>query len=303
MKLNFFRHYYFFFIFSLIVLLAGGFSLLKWGLRSSVDFAGGSLLKIQIISVYQSMLTSDDIQQTIGDSFELSSIQSTSNNGWILRGKEINNEVKTQVISLLSEKYGTVVEQQFHTVGPILGKELLIKTIIGIIIVSIGIMLYVMRQFSELKYGVSAILAMLHDSAILIGMFSIFGHFFHAEVDVLFVTALLTTLSFSIHDTIVVYDRIRELRKKHFKTEVKELANIAVLQTLSRSINNSLTIIFMLIVLVLLGGETLRWFSIALLVGAITGTYSSTFTAIPLVLLWDDLIKKFNVKKLKVNKK
>lgn len=166
------------------------------------------------------------------------------------------------------------------------------KTIIGIVIVSLGIMLYVMRQFSELKYGVSAILAMFHDSAVLIGMFSIFGHFFHAEVDVLFVTALLTTLSFSIHDTIVVYDRIRELRRKHVKSDIKDLANVAVLQTLSRSINNSLTIIFMLVVLVLLGGDTLRWFAVALLVGAITGTYSSTFTAIPLVLLWDDVGRK-----------
>ena len=125
---------------------------------------------------------------------------------------------------------------------------------------------------------------MLHDSLILIGAFSLLGHFFDVEVDVLFVTALLTTLSFSIHDTIVVYDRIRELKRKHPRSGLEEIANAAVLETLSRSINNSMTIIIMLLSLVVLGGDTIRWFSVALLIGAITGTYSSTFTAVPLLL-------------------
>ena len=114
------------------------------------------------------------------------------------------------------------------------------------------------------------------------------------EVDVLFVTALLTTLSFSIHDTIVVYDRIRELRKKHPRYDLEEVANVAVLETLGRSINNSVTIIVMLLALVVLGGETIHWFAVALLVGAITGTYSSTFTAVPILLVWEEKSKKKN---------
>jgi preprotein translocase subunit SecF len=126
---------------------------------------------------------------------------------------------------------------------------------------------------------------MLHDSLILLGAFSLLGHFFNVEVDVLFVTALLTTLSFSIHDTIVVYDRIRELRRKHPRSNLEEVANAAVLETLSRSINNSMTIIIMLLSLVVLGGTSIRYFVMALLIGAITGTYSSTFTAVPLLLV------------------
>lgn len=127
---------------------------------------------------------------------------------------------------------------------------------------------------------------MFHDSIVLIGLFSLFGRFFGTEVDVLFVTALLTTLSFSVHDTIVVFDRIRENRKKHPTADFTTLVDASVLETLSRSINNSMTIIIMLLVLVLLGGETIRWFAVALLIGAVTGTYSSTFTAAPLVVEW-----------------
>jgi preprotein translocase subunit SecF len=113
------------------------------------------------------------------------------------------------------------------------------------------------------------------------------------EVDVLFVTALLTTLSFSVHDTIVVFDRIREVKRLHPRLGMAEAIDIAILQTVSRSLNNSLTIIIMLVALVVLGGESIRWFAVALLIGAITGTYSSTFTAAPLLLVWDDLAARW----------
>ena len=176
--------------------------------------------------------------------------------------------------------------------GPSLGKELLAKTLTGVIIAASLIMIYVWIQFSELKYGVSAILAMFHDSLILLGIFSLLGYFYGIEVDMLFVTALLTTLSFSVHDTIVVYDRIRELRGKYPRYSLVSLVNTAVTETLSRSINNSVTIIIMLAALAALGGDTIRWFAVALLIGAITGTYSSTFTAAPLLLLWEDVADK-----------
>ena len=132
---------------------------------------------------------------------------------------------------------------------------------------------------------------MFHDSLILLGAFSLLGHFYGIEVNVLFVTALLTTLSFSVHDTIVVFDRIRELTRKNFKLKEEVVVWRAVRETLPRSINNSLTIIIMLLALVILGGESIRWFALALLIGAVTGTYSSTFTAAPLLLLWSDISK------------
>ena len=129
---------------------------------------------------------------------------------------------------------------------------------------------------------------MFHDSLVLLGVFSLLGHFRGIEVDTLFVTAMLTTLSFSVHDTIVVYDRIRELRHKYPRIDLDSLANVAVVETLGRSLNNSLTIILMLLVLVLLGGQSIHYFALALLVGSITGTYSSSFTAVPLLLCWPE---------------
>lgn len=278
-----------FFAISLFFLIPGTFFLLRFGLRPAIDFTGGSLLEIKVEGLVDNK---DDISEQIGDLYEISSLQSSGENQVIIRGKNISNEVKDSLISKLSEKYGIVEEKRFETVGPTLGKELLIKTIVAIVIVSGLITLYVWKQFNDLRFGVSAILAMFHDSLILLGSFSILGYFYHIEVDVLFVTALLTTLSFSVHDTIVVFDRIRELKRKNYKAPLAEIVNMAVLETLSRSINNSITIIIMLLALVLIGGDTIRWFSVALLIGAITGTYSSTFTAAPLILLWDDIAKR-----------
>jgi preprotein translocase subunit SecF len=151
---------------------------------------------------------------------------------------------------------------------------------------------YVAWQFKEKKFGVCAILAMFHDTLILLGSFSLLGHFLKVEVDTLFVTAVLTILSFSVHDTVVVYDRIRESMKVHPDVPFDKLVNKAITETLARSLNNSLTIIFMLVALLLLGGTTIRWFVAALLIGTVAGTYSSTFTAAPLLVVWDKIVGK-----------
>lgn len=176
---------------------------------------------------------------------------------------------------------------RFESVGPSVGPELVKKTVYAVIVAATGILLWVALQFKSLKYGVSAILAMLHDSFILIGSFSLFGHFFGAEIDFLFVTALLTTLSFSVHDTIVVFDRIREIDRTE-KGNFDDIANRALSETMVRSLNNSFTIIFMLVALVLLGGSTTKWFATALLVGTVLGTYSSPFVAVPILVSWDN---------------
>jgi preprotein translocase subunit SecF len=278
-----------FFAISLFFLVPGIFFLLRFGLKPAIDFTGGSLLEIKAEGLVDDKGT---ISEQVGDLYEISLVQSSGDNQIIIRGKNIGNNVKEEVLVKLSEKYGEIEELRFETVGPTLGKELLMKTFSAIIIVSGLITLYVWKQFNDIRFGVAAILAMFHDSLILLGAFSVLGHFYHVEVDVLFVTALLTTLSFSVHDTIVVFDRIRELRGKNYKSTLTEIVNMAVIETLSRSINNSVTIIIMLLALVLIGGETIKWFSVALLIGAVTGTYSSTFTAAPLILLWEDISKK-----------
>ena len=280
-----------YFAISLLFLIPGIFFLLRFGLKPSIDFTGGSLLEIKGEGLTDNR---EKISEKVGDTYEISLVQSSGENQIIIRGKTISNETKDEVVTKLSEEYGEIEEKRFETVGPTLGKELLMKTIAAIVIVSVLITIYVWRQFSKIRFGISAILAMFHDSLILLGVFSVLGHFYHVEVDVLFVTALLTTLSFSVHDTIVVFDRIRELRKKNHKLSLEGVVNMAVLETLSRSINNSITIILMLLALVLIGGESIKWFSVALLIGAVTGTYSSTFTAAPLLLLWEEISKKRN---------
>ena len=287
-----FKHYWLFFIISLFVLIPGTYSLVTHGVRPSIDFTGGTLWEVKAEKTDGTVIPAEELENTLQtNSVEVGSIQSTSQKSWIVRSSNLSNEQKQTVVSQLQTEYPVVDEVRFETVGPILGRELIVKTLIAIVIVANIIMIFLMRQFSELKYGISAVLAMLHDTFILVCAFSIFGWWKGVEVDVLFVTAVLTTLSFSVHDTIVVFHRILELASKHKDMKLSELASTAAIQSMSRSINNSLTIIIMLTALVLLGGETLRWFGVALLIGAITGTFSSTFTAIPILLLWEDISK------------
>ena len=141
---------------------------------------------------------------------------------------------------------------------------------------------------SSFRFGIAAVVAMLHDVLVIVGAFAIFGHFLNVEVDTLFVTALLTIIGFSVHDTIVVFDRIRENLLKNIGKKFIDVANISVIQTLARSLNTSLTVVFVLTSLLLFGGETIRWFVAALLIGVISGTYSSIFNATALLVWWEE---------------
>ncbi|MBI4035117.1 MAG: protein translocase subunit SecF [Candidatus Chisholmbacteria bacterium] len=192
----------------------------------------------------------------------------------------------------MREKMGEVEERRFETVGPTIGKELLIKTVTAVIVAAGAILVYVAYRFKSFKFGVCAVVAMVHDTIVVVGSFSLLGKLAGVEVDTLFVTAVLTILSFSVHDTIVVYDRIRESVKLYPKADFEAVVDYAVTTTLSRSINNSMTIIFTLLALFLLGGETIRWFILALLIGTVSGTYSSTFTAAPLLVVWEKVASK-----------
>lgn len=288
--MNFLKFRWLYFTISLSILIPGIVALFLWGLQPSIDFTGGSL--IQLRGELQEDTTVQNLQAVLDESVTITSLQSASDGVVVIKASQMSNEQKDLLVSAASATPGGVIVERFETIGPTLSAELLTKTFAAVALVAGIITLYVARQFNELKYGVCAISAMLHDSLILLGVFSILGHFYSVEVDVLFVTAVLTTLSFSVHDTIVVFDRIRELQRLHPKTEYITLLNTAITQTLARSVNNSITIIIMLFALFILGGETIRWFSFALLVGAVTGTYSSTFTAVPLLTVWDSVKRR-----------
>lgn len=289
--MNIMRYKPIFFLISALVLIPSIVSLVIFGLKPAIDFTGGALLEISVDSG-EKEVNETSIRQALSDDFEIHSIQTTGKGTTILRTKEINQEEKNNLINQISQDLGEVTEERFETVGPTVGRELLTKTITAIIIAAFLILLYVAYRFKELKYGVCAILAMFHDTLILLGAFSLLGHFTGIEVDTLFVTAVLTTLSFSVHDTIVVYDRIRESKRDHPRASFENIVNLSIAETLGRSINNSMTIIFMLASLFLMGGITVRWFVLALLIGTIAGTYSSTFTAAPLLVIWENLQKR-----------
>lgn len=288
-----------FYTLSLLILLPSLFFLATRGLVPSIDFTGGSLLEVTVpnnLEVNTEQLA-NDVKTVNG--VEVSSVQLSDSLGKksvVLKLNDIQeaskDEILTKITALVTdeEQKKEVVTERFETIGPILGKELLIKTVIAVILVSLIILWYVARQFKNPLFGISAILAMLHDTFILLGIFSMLGYFYKIEVDTLFVTALLTTLSFSVHDTIVVFDRVREILKDKISDNFDEAINMSINQTLPRSLNNSVTIILMLTALTFLGGETIRYFVLALLIGTVAGTYSSTFTAAPLLA---DLTKRF----------
>lgn len=289
--MNLLKYKWIFFTISALILIPGLISLLFFGLKPGLDFIGGSLLEVKVLD-QSKPLDGQTIFDDLKADYSLESVVVAKENQLIIRAEELSNEQKDILLTKLNDKLGQVEEIKFETVGPTLGKELLIKTIMAVILVAFFTILYVWYEFKDFSFGVCAILGMFHDSFILLGIFSLLGKLMKVEVDVLFVTAILTTLSFSIHDTIVIFNRIKELEKKHAREKFTTVANVAAIENLSRSINNSITIILMLVALVVLGGDTLRWFSLALLIGAIIGTYSSTFVAVPLLTVWQERKKK-----------
>lgn len=289
-EINFLKYGFFYFAISAILVIPGLISLGFWGLRLSIDFTGGSLLEIKTSS------SEETIRKTAqSQNFDLSSVQSLGDSTYLIRLKEISSDQSRQFqTKLASESGSTVTENRFETVGPVVGRELTQKAILSIMLSSVFIILYISISFrnipkgySSWKFGVSAVMALIHDALLLLGLFSILGHFLHVEVDALFVTAVLTVIGFSVHDTIVVFDRIRENLIKFPKKPFPEVVNYSLTETLGRSINTSVTVILTLTSLLLFGGDSTRWFVVALLVGIISGTYSSIFNAAPLLALWE----------------
>jgi preprotein translocase subunit SecF len=285
------KYKWLYFAISLLVVIPGLYSLFRYGLRLSIDFTGGSLLEIQapkdIASDEFSVLAS-------AHQFEISSIQSSPDHVYILRTQPISLDQKDKFISSLNQKFENVLERRFETVGPTIGAQLRQKSILAIIVSSICIVLYIAWSFNSIpkpysawKFGLCAIAALIHDILVVVGLFSLFGHYYHVEVDALFITALLTVIGFSVHDTIVVFDRIRENLSKFPKSTFASITDFSLTETLNRSLNTSLTVILTLTALLLFGGSTIRWFVVALLMGITSGTFSSIFNAAPLLVMWE----------------
>jgi preprotein translocase SecF subunit len=193
------------------------------------------------------------------------------------------------VATALEAQFGPIeATRELTTIGPVISTELTQQAVILILLGSLGIMLWMTFRFRNYKFGVTALLALLHDVIVVVGVFAILGTFFGTQVDGLFITAMLTVIGFSVHDTIVVFDRVRENKARHAGEPIAAIANHSVMQTLGRSINTTMTVVFTLTALLLFAGPSLRNFVLALLIGIISGTYSSIFVASPLLVVWEE---------------
>ncbi|MEK7177530.1 MAG: protein translocase subunit SecF [Patescibacteria group bacterium] len=286
--INFLKYRWLYFLISFIVIGAGLFSIAKWGFRYSIDFTGGSNFEFQMNKV----VSKDKIQKVLDlNKISVVSLKQQDNN-IILRTKVLDQNKESLLKKDLEAKLKVkITVLRSETVGPTLGKEAINKTLVASILAVIGILIYMSFAFKGFNFAFSAVLAMFHDLLVVVGTYSLLGHFFGAEVDTMFVTAVLTTMSFSVHDTIVIFDKIREYNKLGEAINIEEVSNKALSETMVRSLNNSMTIVFMLLALTMMGGTTIRFFIITLLIGTITGTYSSPFVATP-ILVWLEKMKK-----------
>lgn len=287
-----------YFAISLAIIIPGLLSLFAWGLNLSIDFTGGTRLGFTFPKTV-SQQTVDVVKSTLSEQKIRYASAQSSGNEVLVRAAPVSQKQDVMLVDALGKKLGSFKQEDFETVGPTIGREITLNALKAVFFASILIVLYIAYSFrsvpkpaSSWRFGVCAIIALLHDALVVIGLFSIFGHFFGVEVDSLFVTAVLTVIGFSVHDTIVVFDRIRENLLRVSGVPFDQIVNDSILQTLTRSLNTSLTAMLVLFTLLLFGGETIRWFVVALLIGIASGTYSSIFNASPLLVLWQELDAK-----------
>lgn len=288
------KHIYF--LISLLFLVPGVISLILFGLNLGIDFAGGSRIEYRIKNEDKGSVASLELAEVIRKKgFEVSSVQKSEENIYILRAKPLSQETLQLLTFSLQKDFKEVELLSFQTIGPSISKEITQNAFKSLLLASFLIVVFITFSFrkvpkpaSSLRFGICAIIALLHDILVVVGIFSLLGRFFQVEVDSLFVTALLTIIGFSVHDTIVVFDRIRENLRRMPGVPFAKVANASVLQTFTRSLNTSLTTLLVLFTILLFGGETLKWFIVALLIGITSGTYSSIFTAAPLLVAWHD---------------
>jgi preprotein translocase subunit SecF len=292
---------YWFFGLSLIIIIPGLIAILIGGLRPAIDFTGGTILEIHfaqgvapapnaIRSALNGIIVGSD-QKPLGN-IEVQSTTGSSYSGATIRLRELDQTDIAQVLQVLRTAFGEVTVDLADKVGASVGSEVATRAAMAVAFASLAIALYVTLAFRNLqhasRYGVAAIIAMLHDVLVLIGVEAILGLVLGWEADSLFLTALLTVIGFSVHDTIVVFDRIRENRSKFRSIEYEKVVNHSVVQTLDRSINTTLTVLLTLLALAIFGGVTTQHFIIILLVGMASGAYSSIFNAAAILVVWEN---------------
>ena len=281
-----------FYIISGVFLTAGVVAIIFFGLRFGIDFTGGSSMEISSSPT----IDAPEIQSILStQGFVEPEIRVLENGSFRITVRELTQDEHISLLSALQTQDSTIKEISYSSTGPTIGKELKTKSLLATILVLSFIVIYISWTFRKASWGpvkpwvwgVAALLALFHDLVGVIGVFAILGEFTHVRIDTLFITALLTVLGFSVHDTIVVFDRIRERIKIHGgKESFEDTVNTSVVETMVRSLATSFTAVLVLIALLLFGGESIRYFVLALIIGIVSGTYSSIYIASPLLVSW-----------------
>ena len=277
--------------FSLTVTLLSVAALVLWGLRFGIDFKGGTLLEVQFaVEPTPEVRQVTDALEPLG--LQSLTVQPTENRAVLLRYLSSDENANDQVLEKLKGLDSEVKQLRTNFIGGSVSGQIKKNAVSGIVLAVIGIALYIAWAFRRVsapvtswEYGLGAIIALGHDILVTVGVFAVLGKFYGIEVGVPFIAALLTILGYSVNDTIVVYDRIREnLLREHGKTDFEETVNRSLNQTLGRSVNTSMTVIITLLAITIFGGESIRYFSLAILVGVTFGTYSSIYVASALLV-------------------
>ncbi len=306
--MNIIGHKYIYLTISGLLVLGSTAAFLLFGLKEGVDFTGGSLLEVEFRwDIGAPYIPEPDTIQRALDGLGLGTVivqpagtPTSVGGGMLLRFKTVDENTHQEILRRLKTTMpdrGQVLEKRFDAIGPTIGAELRRRSMLAIALAIVTIVLYITWAFRHVsaplpswKYGVVAIATLVHDVAIPTGLFAVLGYFKGIEVDPLFITALLTIMGFSVHDTIVVFDRTREnLAKTKGAESYASIVNRSVNETLARSINTTLTVLLVLGAIFFFGGATVHYFSLALAVGVAFGTYSSIFVASPLLVIWNDL--------------
>ncbi len=282
-----------FFLLSLLIIIPGMISMTTKHFALGIDFAGGTELTVSFannpsIAAVQTAVDNENID---------GSVISTGNGGFIIRSPTLSIDRQNQVEADLRQNVGPLVVQQTLSVGGTIAGETIEFALLAVVLASVAILMLLAIRFRNVpggwragfQFGGSALAALLHDVFLLTGLFSIMGAVLHwriGEIDALFVTAVLTVVGFSVHDTIVVFDRIRENLRVSQRLSFEQVVNLSIMQTAARSIITSFTVVLVLVSILVAGGSTLKGFALALLIGIVSGTYSSIFNAAPLLVVW-----------------
>lgn len=278
-----------YFLISGTIILIGILSLLlPGGLKLGIEFTSGTTLQLR----FDKNIPAEKIRGALSDLGYRSIVQTLGGNRYFIRTKLIETEEQEALVDKLQDKLGTgITVEEAYSVSPIVAKEMGRSAGIAIAIASIGILLYIAWAFrrmpSPFRLGTCAVVALIHDVLFVLGSFSILGRLFNIQIDALFITAVLAVVGYSVNDTVVIFDRLRENLWRMGRKDLQRVINRSLTETLSRSLNTSLTTLFVLVALLLFGGVTIKFFILAITIGLIAGTYSSLFIAPQLWLTWE----------------